>query len=425
MTHIWQSVWQDIWEALRSGAWLTPARGRAYSLILLVACGLAAVGWIAAANGLVDRNGKPIGSDFSSFYAAGTLALEGHAAEAYAPAAQYAREQQLFGAGTPFYSWLYPPVFFLVAAPLAALPYPLALALWQGATLALYFLVIAAILRDARQRHGIVANNWLLAAAAFPAVFINLGHGQNGFLTAALLGAALVNLPQRPVLCGVLMGLLCYKPQFALLFPIALLAAGQWRAMTAAGLTVAALAGASYLAFGADGWAAFLASTELSRKLLLEQGGVGFEKLQSVFAAVRLWSGSTSLAYAAQGVVSSVVVCGTAWAWHTSDQRELKAALLVAATTLASPHLLDYDLVLLAPALAFLTAAILDQGACDYELSLMAFVWIAPLLARTVAGLTAIPLGLIATLTLFGLIMHRTLRGRSVREGCGVSIAQL
>ncbi len=421
MTHIWQGIR----DPFRSGAWLSPARGRAYCLILLAVCALAIAGWIAASHGLIDRNGKPIGTDFSSFYAAGSLAREGHAADAYALAAQYAREQATFGANTPFYSWLYPPVFFLVAAPLAAMPYPLALAVWQGATLALYFLVIAAILRAARERQRIIADNWLLVAAAFPAVFVNLGHGQNGFLTAALLGAALVNLPRRPILAGMLMGLLCYKPQFALLFPVALLAAGQWRAIAAAGVTVIVLVAVSYLAFGADAWAGFVASTELSRKLLLEQGSVGFEKLQSVFAAVRLWGGGISLAYAAQAAVSGLVICCTAWVWYTSDQHELKSALLIAATTLASPHLLDYDLMLLAPALAFLARAISEEGLREYELSLMAFVWIAPLLARTVAGAIGIPLGLIATLTLFGLVMHRSLHERPLREARAFGIAQL
>ena len=441
MAHIWQS--------LRSGDWLTPARCRAYSLILLAVCALAMVGWIAASHHLIDRNGKPIGTDFSSFYAAGTLALEGHAADAYAPALQHAREQQMFGANTPFFIWLYPPVFFLVAAPLAVLPYPLALAVWQGATLALYLLVIAIILRAARRQHSVIADTWLPVAAAFPAVFINLGHGQNGFLTASLLGAALVSLPRRPILGGALMGLLCYKPQFALLFPVALLAAAQWRAFVAAGLTVIAVAALSYLVFGADAWAAFIASTELSRRLLLEQGAVGFQKLQSVFAAVRLWGGGIPLAYAVQGAVSGLVICCTAWVWYTSDQHALKSALLVAATTLASPHLLDYDLMLLAPALAFLITAMLDlehdpekcvavfrKRSCsnknierdddskkshpalavrDYELSLLAFVWIAPLVARSVAGLAAIPVGAIATLTLFGLIMARSLRERAFR----------
>jgi alpha-1,2-mannosyltransferase len=99
----------------------------------------------------------PIGTDFSSFYAAGSLALEGRAASAYDMAAHYIRERRLFGADTPYYGWLYPPNFFLVAAPLTLLAYPLALALWQGVTLALYLAVIAAILTPARREHAAIA----------------------------------------------------------------------------------------------------------------------------------------------------------------------------------------------------------------------------------------------------------------------------
>ena len=406
------------WEGLRTGEWLTAARVRGYSMTLLGFCVVATLGWIALSDGLIDRNGKPIGTDFSSFYAAGSLALDGHAADAYTPAAHYAREQRLFGENTPYYSWNYPPVFLLVAAPLALLPYPLALALFQAAGLALYLLVIAAILAPARRRNSFIARNWLPVAAAFPAVFINLGHGQNGFLTAGLLGAALVTLEQ-PVLSGLCIGLLAYKPQFALVIPVALLAAARWGVIASAALTVAALIAMSWFCFGIDSWTAFLASTEMSRKVLLEQGSVGFEKLQSAFAAVRLWGGSVPLGYAVQGLVSALAVLATAWAWRVSDDRALKAALLVTATALASPHMLDYDLVLLAPALAFLTLAIREDGARDYERTMMALVWITPLLARSVAGLTGIPLGLLATLALFALIMRRLYRHRA-RVASGV-----
>ena len=50
-----------IWQALRSGDWLTLARARGYSLILLALCGIAVAGWVAVSDGLVDRNGKPLG----------------------------------------------------------------------------------------------------------------------------------------------------------------------------------------------------------------------------------------------------------------------------------------------------------------------------------------------------------------------------
>ena len=43
-----------------------------------------------------------------------------------------------------------------------------------------------------------------MLALACPAVLINVGHGQNGFLTAALLGGALVLLDRRPIVAGIL-----------------------------------------------------------------------------------------------------------------------------------------------------------------------------------------------------------------------------
>ena len=418
MTHFWQASLEpsplaSAWQNLRSGRWLTADRARAYSVILLAFCAIAVIGWIALSDGLIDRNGKPIGTDFASFYAAGSLALEGHAAGIYDMAAHYAREQQIFGAATPYYGWLYPPIFLLVAVPLALLPYAVALIVWQGASLALYLAVIAAILAKPRRDDGAIARLWLPVAAAFPAVFVNLGHGQNGFLTAGLLGAALLSLPRRPLLSGILFGLLAYKPQFGLLIPVALLAAGQWRAMISAGLTVAALMTVATLAFGTDIWWAFAASTETSRKLLLEQGDVGFEKLQSVFAAIRMWGGGVPLAYWAQGAASVAAIGGVAWLWRNSADRDLKAALLMIATLLASPHALDYDLTILGPAIAFFVASSWSNGFRDFDISLLAAAWITPLLARGVAGLTGVPLGLIAIVALYALTMRHAMRDRA------------
>ena len=144
------------WQELRSGRWLTAERTRAYSLILLALYVIAIVGWIALSDGLVDRNGKPIGTDFSSFYAAGSLVLDGRAGDVYNMAAHYAREQQIFGPATPYYGWLYPPIFLLVATPLALLPYALALIVWQSATFALY---LASSPRSCARRGATVARS--------------------------------------------------------------------------------------------------------------------------------------------------------------------------------------------------------------------------------------------------------------------------
>jgi hypothetical protein len=176
-------------QRLRTGEWLTPVRIRGYSLIMLGITVVAIVGWIALADGLIDRNGKPLGTDFSNVYAAGTLGWAGKAADAYVPALQHAAEKAVFGNNTPFFGWHYPPFFFVVAFAVAALPYAWGLLMWMVAGLAAYLAAIHAILPR--------RETWL-AALAFPAVFVNIGHGQNGFLTAALLGGALQIMDRRP-----------------------------------------------------------------------------------------------------------------------------------------------------------------------------------------------------------------------------------
>ena len=203
---------------LRSGRWVTPDRTRGYAFILLGFYAVAIVSWIALADGWIDRNGKPIGTDFSNVYAAGLLTLEGRATDAYDPALQHAAEKRVFGPQTPFFGWHYPPFFLLIAAALATVPYVWALLAWMTLTLPAYLAVTRTICPRPET---------LLIAAAFPATFINLGHGQNGFLTAALLGGALHLLDRRPALAGVLIGLLAYKPQFGLLIPLALFVSGR------------------------------------------------------------------------------------------------------------------------------------------------------------------------------------------------------
>ncbi|MCP9629660.1 DUF2029 domain-containing protein [Rhodopseudomonas palustris] len=412
------------WQQFATGGWLTRERVRIYSLLMGGICAAAMIGWVALSDGLIDRNGKPIGTDFSSFYAAGSLVLEGKADDVYRPAAHYAREQQLFGPDTPYYSWLYPPFFLLVATPLALLPYWLALAVWQAAGFALYLAVIGAILRRARATDAVAAL-WLPVAAAFPAVFVNLGHGQNGFLTAGLLGAALCLLRPQPVLAGILFALLAYKPQFALVIPLALVAAGRWRSFAAAAVTVVALVAVATFAFGLDIWSGFAASAEMSRKLLLEQGNVGFEKLQSAFASVRMLGGSIPLAYGLQAALSVAIIGGTVWAWRKPCDAAVRNALLVLATLLASPHTLDYDLMLLGPAIAFMVSAGVSGGFRRYEISALAAAWVIPLLTRSIAGMTAVSLGLLISLALYGLVFARALHHRDAASIADGRIAQV
>jgi alpha-1,2-mannosyltransferase len=448
-------------EALRSGAWLTRERLRLVSAALLIASVAGLLYLVATAHGLIDMQGRPIGTDFSDVYAAGSYVREGNPEAPFDPSLQYAREQKLFGAATPFYGWHYPPFFLFVAGALALMPYGAALAVWQAVTLGLYLLTIWAILaspfrgprsgspeststrpaergpnsrfwtsrlwiphsRGARHRAGhygpdpLAASgmtwDWLLLALAFPAVLINVGHGQNGFLTAALLGAALVKLDRAPLVAGVLFGLLAYKPQFGLMIPVVLMASGRWRCFAAAAATVLLLTVATTLAFGPHVWQAFLASTRFTRVVALEQGDTGWYKIQSLFAWARMWGAPVPYAYALQGALVIALGAALIWLWRSAASYPLKAAALCLGAILATPYSFDYDMVALAPAMAFLVADGFARGFGAWEKTVLAALWLSPLLARSIAHVTLIPLGVPAMLAIFVLLLQRSMREHS------------
>jgi alpha-1,2-mannosyltransferase len=433
-------------DTLRDGHWLTLGRVRLWALTVLAASAGGLLYLVATSDGLIDYQGRPLGTDFSNVYAAGTYVLEGRAAAPFDPRLQHAREQEIFGAATPFYGWHYPPLFLFAAAALALLPYQLALIVWQATTLLLYLLSIHAIAsllipppqprfipppqgEGGRQSRpgGVFATNsksppgrrfaaatlpasrggiWLLLALAFPAVFVNLGHGHNGFLTAALFGLALVQLDRRPVTAGILFGLIAYKPQFGLLIPLVLAATGRWRSVAAAAATVAALVAITTLVFGAETWRAFFTFAEYTRAIVLETGETGWHKIQSVFSWARMWGAPVPLAYAIQGMVTLAIAAALVRLWRSGAAFALKAAALCLATILATPYSLDYDLMLLAPAIAFLAVDGLARGFSPYEKTALAALWAVPLVARGVAQVTLIPLGVIAMLIVLALVLR-------------------
>ena len=380
---------------LRDAPWFTRRLCWLFVLLFLLIPTIGISRLLLASHGDLDAQNRPLGTDFSDVYAAGKLAAQGRAADAFNPTPHYAQEQALFGAQTPFYGWHYPPYFLLLAQPLASLPYFSALGLWQAASFALYLALLALLYR---QTSGMAMTDPLLwlAAAAYPAVAINLLHGQNGFLTAALLAGGLAMLPTRPLLAGVFFGLLCYKPHFALMLPLALLCGSHGRTIASALLTVLLLTLLSLHFHGVESWQAFAHFSSFTRHTVLEQGGAGWYKIQSLFAAVRGLGGSLPLAYAAQGALILTLAAWIAQSWRSALPRSEKNLRLCLAIMLAMPYSLDCDLMILAPALLIASAQARHTGFTPWEKSALALNFAAAFFARDLAQQTAIPLGFLA-----------------------------
>jgi Glycosyltransferase family 87 len=384
-----------------TGAWLTDKLitfAAATSLIVMVL----SLGYLfATGSGTLDAMGRPLGTDFSNVWTAGQMALEGRAAAAYDWSAHHDVQKIAHASSdVPFYGWHYPPLFLLVAAALAMLPYVPALLVWQAATL-----VPAVWLATRIVPHRLTP----LVALGFPAVYVCLGHGHNGFLTALLLGSGMLMLDRRPWLAGILLGLLAYKPQFGLIVPAVLIAGLHWRAIGGACAAFTAASAISAALWGWPVWEAFFNSLELTRTVVIEQGATGWEKIQSPFAWARMWGGSTLVAYAVQGMFTAGAIAACIWLAR-SARTNLRNAAVCLGALLSTPYLLDYDMVVAGVAIAFLVRDGLDHGFGRWEKTVIALAWFAPLAARGVAASTGIPLGLVAMLALLIVAIERARR---------------
>jgi hypothetical protein len=334
-------------------------------------------------------------TDFVAVWAAGHLVLDHQPQAAYDWSAHKAVEDLAAGSAfTGYYPWLYPPPFLLVAAALALVPYALAHGMWPILTSFAYLATIRSIIGH---------RTAILLAAAFPAAMTNIVAEQNGFVSAALMGGALILMERRPVLSGCLFGLLTYKPQLGLIIPLALVAGGRWRVLCSAAAVAIGLAAVSWAAFGTATWTAFGNSAAVASRAFLAEDAANWHKLQTVFGLVRSLGGSETTAWllhAATVTVSALLI----WAaWRRPIAFEAQAAALAAASLLATPYLYVYDLVVLAVAIAFLIRLGQTTGFLPGELGGLA----AASLLVLAFPLFEVPIGLAATIIVMLVVARR------------------
>jgi hypothetical protein len=317
--------------ALKSGDWLNRRRITVYAAILLAFEVLAFLFVVAGTHGWIVPLKDPNTTDFVSFYAAGSLADQGNAPAAYDPLQHLEAEVAATEPGIRHVIFVYPPVFIMLCALLARLPYLAAFTVFEGLTLIPCLLVLRRIV----QERGWAA---FIPLLAFPAIAIDIGVGQNALLTAALFGGATLLIDKRPFAAGLLFGALCYKPHFGLLVPLALLAGGRWRAVAGAAFSALALVSLSAVTLGWESWEAFIVAITGSHTTY-ESGQIDFAAFVSSFGAVRLMGGSPALAYAIQGVVSLAAAALVAIVWRRNLSLPIRAATLASATQVAQPFI--------------------------------------------------------------------------------------
>lgn len=402
----WRAAFADL---VGSDARLLAFARRAAWILVPLTLGVVAVLYGTGPEPRRNWRGDVLGVDFSQIWVAGRAALEGRAGEPYDLPVHLANLKAAFGPDCRF-AWHYPPVFLLPAAALAVWEPQAAFWLWTALSVGLFALAMG-LAAGCRDGAGI--------ALAHPLVFCTLVYGQNALFTAALLtlGATLVD--RRPWLAGLCFGLLCYKPHFAVLAPLLLLATGRRACLGACLATMLALAAAALAAFGPAPWIGFLQTLGTTNQIILRDAGAGLDVNASAFGAVRLAGGTMAAAWAFQGLVALAALALALRSWRGPTPAPLRAAALLAAVPLLSPYLPVYDLAPLVPATLFLVLAARDAGGLRWPER--ALLCATPLFAlpRLVADLTGVPLGLGLALAVLACVALRVLHpgGAPTRPG--------
>ena len=364
--------------------------------------GLAAVTWLIdllqqTREGLSNGLGRPFGDDFVNYWSGAFLAFHGRVAEVYDFAAFHAFEQSVTAQSIQYYHYSYPPVLPLLTLPLAVIPYVPALFVWLGATWYAFYRALNLT------GHAHV----LLLSLAVPALFISAVGGQNGAMTAALLGGGLMLVDRRPIIAGILFGMMIYKPHLALMLPFALLAGRRWLVALVTGATAVLLVVASVAVYGVDAWLHYRHNIDLLRTVILEDGTGVSHRMVSVFVFARHFGAGAAMSYAWQAVGALVAAVFIARSWWRDEPAHIRNAVLIIGTCLATPYLQDYDLVFGAFVVVWLHMAEKDlKVPLQWVRGAMAMVLLLPLVNAPLAKFIGPSVGPLVFLPVFALLIY-------------------
>lgn len=393
-----------------AGLLMNPARLR---IIAWLWIGLAFVAYLVdllqqTKDGLSNGLGRPFGDDFVNYWSGSFLALHGRAAEVYDFAAFHVFEQSVTAQTIQYYHYSYPPLMLLMTLPLAMIPYVPALFVWLSATWYAFYRAL-----KLTGSEGV-----LLLSIATPALFVSAVGGQNGAMTAALLGGGLMLVDRRPVVAGILFGLMAYKPHLALMLPFALLAGRRWLVIVAAAATAMLLAAASVAAYGVDAWLHYQHNVAVLRAVILEDGAGVSHRMVSVFVFALHLGAGVGMSYAVQAVSALVAAFFVARSWLRNDEAHIRNAMVIVGTCLATPYLQDYDLVMGAFVVVWLhMEEARSKVPVQWIRAAMAMILLLPLVTAPVGKFVGIPVGPVFIVPVFLLLLRLAAERRRAGGG--------
>lgn len=304
---------------------------------------------------------------------------------------------------TEEYVWAYPPQSLFLLWPLSLAPLVPAYVAWVGLGLVL---LLWSCLSFTRFRLFCA-----LTVLLSPAIFVNAFAGHNGFFTATLLIGGILLASRRPIVAGILFGLLTFKPQLGLLVPVALIAARLWRPFISATVTSIGLVLASIAIHGTELWTTFLLNASGSGVSIVRNAAGPFTELMpTVFMAGRILELPEHLIIVAQGVTSAAAIIATYAVVRRNRDPIVWAAVISLGTFLVSPTAFVYDMVVMAVATILLTVNSRPEDLLPFERVILILLWMLPVLTIYL-NKAAIPLAPLVLIVGFIYVVFKGLRG--------------
>lgn len=345
---------------------------------MLMLCVAFLVTWGVVTDAFTSQASARPGVDFSVFWTASHLVLQGHAAAIYDPVFFSHAEVARFGAyiGHQSLPWLYPPTMLLFIAPVALVPFLPAYFLFFAGSLLCY--AYAVLRLSGLRAHLPVPRAAALVVLAFSGVFASVLYGQNSILTAGIAALALHFLGRRPVAAGVLIGLLAVKPQMAMVFPFVLVATRSWRTFASAAVTTMLFTAAGIALTGTSSLTGLAQAMSIVRGMHFTLPAYWFVS-PTPFAALRLAGASIPVSLAAQATVGLLAIAAAVHVWRRTADMRLRGAALAVATLLTTPYLWHYELAWLGIAIFCVIAHGLDEGWLPGDQIVIVIAWLLPI----------------------------------------------
>lgn len=278
--------------------------------------------------------------DYLAFWSAGKMALNGMAAKAYDYLMLTEVEQSIYPNFKVYLPWLNTPVFFLIIAPFAILPFYFSYVLW---------VLVNSLLC------AWVSSRITSLKVAIPAIFCSfpfyaiVANGQSSALAAFLFGMLFLALKNKSLfLSGICIAFFLFKPQLGVLIPFALLAQKEWKIIFSTIIFCIILVGISIFLFSIESWISFFSGDRIffDRVIINPESHAKLGVLYSIYGLTRYFLNVSYQTGLTLQIISGCCAASVVFfVWrHKEIPLEIKMSTLILMTLFSTIYAYWHDL---------------------------------------------------------------------------------